>query len=80
MKKSLLCIFCPLFFWSALEAQDFASWNNNSLTLSNGVIEVLKWIRRKLKSKDFSLFIKGKYCDGKSGWSRNSISKRNCPR
>jgi alpha-galactosidase len=91
MRNCFNCFFCLLFFWSALEAQDFAAWNNNSLVLNNGIVErsivvengIIYTQSLKIKgndlnfnseqSKEFSLLIDGKYCDGKSGWSLMSI-------
>ena len=39
MQKYLLCLLSICFFVSEAKAQDFAKWNNNSLILSNGLIE-----------------------------------------
>jgi alpha-galactosidase len=91
MKNNIICFVCLLFLWSALEAQDFAAWNKNSLVLNNGIVErsivvengIIYTQSLKIKgndlnfnseqSKEFSLLIDGKYCDGKSGWSLMSI-------
>lgn len=74
-----------------LNAQDFASWNQDSLVISNGLIErnivfenggfntrSLKikgsgWNFATEKSKEFSMFINGQYCDGNSGWLLKSF-------
>ncbi len=85
-----LFLFAPI-----LKAQDFVSWQNNSLILNNGVItrEILvdngHIFTKSLKikgvdlnfdsdqSKEFSLDIDGKVCDGESGWNLISFVKAN---
>ena len=38
MKKNLCCFFGLLLFSQTIKAQDFASWQNNSLILNNGLV------------------------------------------
>lgn len=86
----LICLFISWFFPS-IQAQDFATFHNNSLVLSNGLVEreiviedgniLTKSLKLKgndlnfdsEKSKEFSLYIDGKYCDGQSRWSLMSF-------
>lgn len=78
---------------TSLHAQDFASWQNHSLILNNGVVtrEIvvengsIRTKSLKIKgndlnfdseqSKEFSLEIDGKLCDGESGWNLISFDK-----
>ncbi len=87
MKKILWCLSVLSLFAPYLKAQDFATWRNNSLTLTNGVVtrEIIvangsihtKSLKIKgndlnfdsSESKEFSLEIDGKICDGESGWN-----------
>jgi len=83
-------MFLP-WFPTSIQAQNFATFNKNSLVLSNGLVEreiIIKdgnILTKSLKingndlnfdsekSKEFSLYIDGKYCDGQSGWSLKSF-------
>ena len=91
MKIITFCFLNLFIFLSTVAAQDFASWNKDSLVLNNGFIKreivfkdgglFTKSLRLKgnennfatEKSKEFSLFIDGKYCDGHSGWILKSF-------
>jgi alpha-galactosidase len=91
MRNNILLFLGLLLFVPAVEAQDFAKWTSNTLSLSNGLIEreiliekgSIQTIRLKItgsdlnfnsvESKEFSLSVNGKNCDGQSGWSLNSI-------
>ena len=86
MKQHIWCFFSLILFVQVLNGQDFASWQNHSLFLNNGVVtreivvengnictKSLKIKGNDLnfdseKSKEFSLEIDGKLCDGESGW------------
>ena len=88
------CFFIS-WFYSMLQAQDFATFSGNSLLLSNGLItrEIViadgKILSKSLKlkdndlnfnsgkSKEFSLYIDSKNCDGQSGWNLMSFVAAN---
>jgi len=92
--KNIFLIFL-LISWTipSIKAQNFATFQSNSLLLNNGLVEreivadagtvytkSLKINGNDLNfnsegSKEFSLYIDGKYCDGKSGWSLISFVK-----
>jgi alpha-galactosidase len=92
MKKNVWCFAALLFLPLFLSAQDFASWQKNSLLLDNGVVSreivvengAIHTKNLKIKgndlnfdserSKEFSMEINGKLCNGESGWNLISFN------